>query len=411
MVTPLRVYRHAAEVLNEGAYHNFSGSTAASLAKLENSQPGDMTVLDSGFIIRGKFDPGPINDEIRFTDPTTGYWKSAFITPSSSSGVAESYDGAELATELQNQMNAICSPGSFSHSYDTNGDNTFRLSSSLGPFSIDWDYNVATRGLAGTMGYDIGLVSGQPAYKADSNVYCEDQHWIVWDMELSRVGTPLVCFMVYCPTLDVGDTIQLFGIRDDQYQGPDRKQYINGAAEYVGEQHTSTKHGANEIFVWQPVDRDGVSGVNVRYWLVAIERKAAATATSNTKIGCVAAWDAAAYEGDRNYRSPYIVDPVIPDRTTYPDGGGAGYRFQQRAYYTADLDFMRFGATTYNAFEEMFHKFGKFEGLWLLNPDEHKQNEMLFCHPDLQVTEKDGPGRVVSFRCALRQIPMNPREP
>jgi hypothetical protein len=420
MVEALQVYRHGAEIIDNSG----DGWTAVSIsdedttsAPVENAytdQPGQAFHMLSGFSIRNEDHPSYQNDQIVVLETGGATQITVDLYPSNDDTKPywpEGYSGDDLADHIaeriQTKFASVGNGTTCSGDYgDTSKLFTFTFNNAC---ELLFSSNQTTMRLGNTLGFGTADTSSLTSQVGTTAVNCEDSHWITWQTTVKSGLYPNIrAFMAYDLNLDSGDEVRLYG--HNEFLSPDYLDWIDGA-DYVADVQTSVNSGINEVFIWRPRSDLDTGIARFKYWHLAILRKSAASAGDFTSIGVVGAWDTAAYSGTRNFVTPWTMQPFNPSIATFSAQGGGSFLERRRPHYVGTIPFRRWGASTYRTFEQMYTKFDKFSGLWLLQPENIVENTAVFARlVELNQTEITGPENVASFEVDLEQIPMRARD-
>jgi hypothetical protein len=423
MVEALQVYRYGAErISNTGDGWNAiticDEDTNAPESNAYTDQPGQSFHMLSGFSIRGDDHPSVKNNEIVVKDTGTAVTITAYLydsndsskTPAAGGFYPNCYSGDDLATHvadrIQTQFAAAGNPVVVTGAYGA--------TSKLFTFTFDtacellFSTNAITQTLGETLGFGTADTASNASQVSATAVNCQDSHWITWQLNNKSNPDNVRVVMAYDLNLDSGDEVRLFG--HTALLGPDYLDWVDGA-DYVADVQTSTNSGLNELFIWRPRNDLDTGNAEFTYWHLAILRKQATSAGDFTSIGVLGAWASALYSGDRNFVTPWTMQPFNPSIATFSAQGGGSFLERRRPHYVGTIPFRRWGASTYRTFEQMYTKFDKFSGLWLLQPENIVENTAVFARlVELNQTEITGPENVASFEVDLEQIPMRARD-
>lgn len=317
---------------------------------LTDWNPGRQLTLSDGFVIR-QF--GALSNHLLISRYPTG--GTQFIDSIPAGG----YTGSYLATVLSVLLSSHTPGGAASYSQATN---LWTFSASAA-FDLMWDSSDTTRRLADALGFAHANLTGATSYTGTVPVYCEDHLWLVYDLGLAYGLRQTEAVMIYAPTITGSqDTIRLFGHTSDL--GEDWMDWESYAA-YQGAEFSAWNSGINDLYVWLP-------DVTCRFWMVSLRCPAAATATTDRRIGVGGIWqshwwDAADY--GRNFSGPWTSNPTHLDVASRPAAGGAHHVGRVRGEHEITLPFRGLARTQAQELRRLATRWGKTPHLWVLDPD------------------------------------------
>ena len=281
---------------------------------------------------------------------------------------------------------------------------------STSSFDLPWTRLQINQRCGTTLGYDTSTDdSGAASYTADNATVCEDAQIVGWDCGDYTRAKPVKCVMIYMGPSVLGstDTVTAYGSNKDH--GADWMAW-DGAAEYQGEEQLLHSNGINHMHLWFPED-DGID-YGLRYWMIAVKRRAAAGAATSTKIGVAGIWTEAWYEDDYNYSAPWVPEIVTGDVSSRAPGGGGLAVARNREHFRITLPFRQWPGATYRALAKLRWKRGLTPHLFVCNAKDVVTDNAIFGtieglkHKGYSNVEEDA-----DFDMIIEQVPMEARGP